>query len=172
VGNSAIPTKSVGIVIKGKGSKVIMAKNKNQKHLRRNEINEGEEENEDEELLTLNVEEVTPQEENSSMFFDPSEEGQYYNFNCGNTYNINNINEPVIYYGWFGDSASTPHVTNRGDIFKTYEPLHNKSVVGVGRLKAKYEGKGTVELESRYNNKTYILKFFYTFLQIGTISYL
>ena len=39
-----------------------------------------------------------------------------------------------------------------------YETLQNTSVIGIGKLKAKAEGKGTVKLESRYNNKTYILK--------------
>jgi len=131
---------------------------KGRKRPRKEETNEGEEENDDEEIITLNIEEVIPQEECTSTFFDSSEEGQYYNFNSDNTYNMHEINEPVIYYDWFGDSATSSHVTNRRDIFTTYQHLHNTSVVGVGRLKAKAEGKGTIELESRYNNKTYILK--------------
>jgi Reverse transcriptase (RNA-dependent DNA polymerase)/GAG-pre-integrase domain/Integrase core domain len=71
---------------------------------------------------------------------------------------MNQIDDALLYYDWFGDSATSSHVTNRRDIFTTYQPLHNTTVVGVGDLKAKAEGKGTIELESRYKNKTFILK--------------
>ena len=134
-------------------------KGKGRKKPKKEETNEGEEDyDEDEEVITLNIEEEAPKEGSTSQFFDESEEGQYYNFNSDNSYNMNEINEPVIYYDWFGDSATSSHVTNKRDIFTTYQPLRNTSVVGVGRLKAKAEGRGTIELESRYNNRTYILK--------------
>ena len=72
-------------------------------------------------MITLNIEEQIPIEKSSSQFFDAGEQGQYYNFNSDNTYNMHaEINEPVIYYDWFGDSATSSHVTNRRDIFKTY----------------------------------------------------
>jgi transposase InsO family protein len=132
---------------------------RNRKKRKKEETNEAEEDS-DEEEITLNIEEVTedtPEEgETSTGLFDPGDE--HYNFNSDNTYNMNQINEPLIYYDWFGDSATTSHVSNRRDIFSTYQPLHNTSVVGVGRLKAKAEGKGTIELESRYKNKMFILK--------------
>ena len=128
------------------------------KKWKKEEINQGEKEVDEEEIITLNVEEVNPQEKSTSPFFEPGEEGQHYNFNSDGTYNMHEINEPVIYYDWFGDSATSSHVANGRDIFTTYQPLHNTSVVGVGRLKAKAEGKGTIELESRYNNKTYVLR--------------
>ena len=76
------------------------------KRRRKEETNEGEEEY-DEEVITLNIEENTsmeediPQEEYDPEFFDESEKGQYYNFNSDNTYNMHEINEPVIYYDWF-----------------------------------------------------------------------
>ena len=117
-----------------------------------------EEENVEEEIITLNIEDETAQEGSSLTFFDSSEEGQYYNINSDGTYNKDEINEPVLYYDWFGDSVTTSHVTNRHELFITYQPLYNTSVVGVGRLKAKAKGRGTIELKSWYNNKTYILK--------------
>ena len=130
----------------------------NRKKKKKEEANEAAEESDEE--ITLNIEEiteVTPEEGgSSSSFFDPGEE--HYNFNSDNTYNMHQIDEPLLYYDWFGDSATTSHVSNRREIFSTYQPLHNTSVVGVGHLKAKAEGKGTIELESRYKNKTFILK--------------
>ena len=47
--------------------------NKKQK---KNKINEGEEIEDEEEIITFNTEEIP----SSNGFFDPSEEGQYYNF--------------------------------------------------------------------------------------------
>jgi Pol polyprotein/gag-pre-integrase-like protein len=145
---------------KGKRKRSDNDNKRSNKHSKKEETNEGEEE---EEVITLNVEEQTqaPQEESeaSSRFFDASEEGQYYNFNSDNTYNMHaEINEPVCYYDCFADSATSSHVTNKRDIFITYQPLHNMSVVGVGRLKAKAKGRGTIKLESRFNNKIYILR--------------
>ena len=141
-------------------------KGKGQKRQKKNEVNEAEDE-EDEELITLNTEEISssmdtdnyPSESStSSSFFNSSEEGQYFNFNTDSSYNMNEINEPVIYYDWFSDSATSSHVTNKRDIFITYETLRNTSVVGVGRNKAKVEGKGTIELISRYNGHAYTLR--------------
>ena len=146
---------------KGKGKTNKYGKEDNQKarkKRKREEANEGEEEHDEEEIITLNVEEVTSQGGVTSMSFNASEIGQHYNFNSDNTYTMTGINEPLIYYDWFGDSASSSHVTNKRDVFTTYEPLRNTSVMGVGCIKAKAEGKGTVELQSRYNNQTYIIK--------------
>ena len=106
------------------------------------EINEAEE---DEEIITLNTEEIATQEVSKGKpFFDDDEEG--YNFNEDNLYNMNQINKLIIYYEWFADSATSSHVMNKCDAFITYEPLYNTSIVGVGQIKAKVEGKGTVEL--------------------------
>ena len=115
--------------------------NKKQK---KNEINEGEEIEDKEEIITLNTEEIP----SLNGFFDPSKEGQYYNFNSDYSYSRDEINEPIIYYDWFSNSTTTSHVTNKHDIFITHEPLHNTTVIGVGQIKAKAEGKGTVELIS------------------------
>ena len=71
--------------------------NKKQK---KNEINEGEEIEDKEEIITLNTEEIL----SLNGFFDPSEEGQYYNFNSDNFYSRDEINEPIIYYDWFSNS--------------------------------------------------------------------
>ena len=100
----------------------------------------------------------TPEEGGTSFLaFKENDNIEYYNYS-GSTYNTNEIDEPVAYYDWFRDSATSSHVTNRQDIFLTYQPLRNTSIIGIGKLTAKVEGKGTIKLKSQYNNKTYILK--------------
>ena len=155
---------NVGKREKGKWKRNREDEDKNEKKKQKKaEINEAEEEVE--EIITLNTEEIATQEVSKDKpFFDDDEEG--YNFNEDNSYNMNQINEPVIYYEWFADSATSSHVTNKHDTFITYEPLYSTSIVGVGQIKAKVEGKGTVELFTRYNNKTYILRL-QNVLQIG-----
>jgi hypothetical protein len=98
--------------------------------------------------LYLNVEEVTSQGGVTSMSINTSEIGQHYN----------GIKESIIYYDWYADSATSTHVTNKRDIFTTFEPLKNTNVVGVGRNKTKAEGRGNIELRAQYGNNTYILK--------------
>ena len=122
------------------------------------------EEDDDEEHITCNIEEISNNQEMTpevggswSSYVHDDDEAEYYYYNSNNTYNDDSINEAIACYEWFGDSASSSHVTNRREIFKTYETLENTSLMGVGKLKAKAEGKGTIELESRYNNKKYIL---------------
>ena len=61
----------------------------------------------------------------------------------------------MIYYDWLGDSATTSHVCNQCEAFKTFH-LFSTTVSGVGN--AKIQGKGTVELRSSYEGQKYILK--------------
>ena len=131
---------------------------KTQKKQKKIEVHETEEcdEEDEEEEITLNTEEFI--EENSNTYFDESEQNQYYNINSDGTYIRDEINEPVIYYDWFSGSATSSHVTNNRDIFISYQPLLNTSVIGVGRNKAKVEGKGTIEIQSQYKGHTYKLK--------------
>ena len=51
----------------------------------------------------------------------------------------------------------TSHITNQHNAFITYQPLTNRSVSGVGGLKAIAEGNRTVEVESICNGQIYIL---------------
>ena len=142
---------------KGKGKRNREDEDENEKKKQKKaEINEAEEE----EIITLNTEEIVTQEVSKDKpFFDDDEEG--YNFNKDNLYNMNQINEPVIYYEWFTDSATSSLVMNKCDTFITYKPLYNTSVVGVGQIKAKVEGKGTVKLLTWYNKTTKCLIYFY-----------
>ncbi|KAF8060186.1 hypothetical protein FPV67DRAFT_1362480, partial [Lyophyllum atratum] len=59
---------------------------------------------------------------------------------------------------WFGDSATTSHVTNQRDAFITYTPLQQSVVQGVGDITARAEGRGTIELESEVDGHKYVLK--------------
>ena len=54
----------------------------------------------------------TPQEgETSASAIKEDDEIEYYNYS-GSTYNTNEIDEPIAYYDWFRDSATSSHVTN------------------------------------------------------------
>ena len=108
-------------------------KKKKQKKEEMNQGEEVEEDNEDEHI-------VFSAHEPSEIIFDDSEKGQFFNFD---EYNVNNYSEldlPLLYYDWLGDSAMTSHVSNRREAFKTFRPLTGTRVSGVGNVKAEAKG--------------------------------
>jgi hypothetical protein len=66
--------------------------------------------------------------------FDSSEQGQHFNFADYDVTNYSGIDEHTLYYDWLADSATTSHIVNRHDIFKTFEPIKNTPIAGVGGL--------------------------------------
>ena len=131
---------------KGKG------KGKGKKKKKKEEVNQGEDEEEDEEHITFSLNHT------SDIQLDESEVGQAFNFDEPDIYNSNEYNPRLIYYDWLGDSASTSHVSNQREAFKTFQPLTGKMVSGVGNLKAEAKGRGIVELKSSYNGRNYNLQ--------------
>ena len=97
-------------------------------------------------------------EEDHDILMNPSDEGQYFNFNNNSVNNADGIDEPLDYYHWLADSATTSHITNQQEAFVTYKPLTGKTVAGVGNNKANVEGRGTIELESLYKGHKYLLR--------------
>ena len=89
--------------------------------------------------------------------FNSSDMGQNFNFDEYNSTSMNGIDKHIIYYDWLADSGTTLHVSNKCEAFKTYTPLKATTVAGVGNVKAKVEGRGTVELELHCNSHKYIL---------------
>ena len=75
-------------------------------------------------------------------------------------YNLDSdeIEEHLIYYDWVADTGATSHITNRRDTFTTYKRIPDVPIAGVGELKARVIGRGTVNIQSKYNGKIYILK--------------
>jgi len=127
-------------------------KGKNKKK-KKEEMNQGEEveEDDDEEHIVF-----CANADSSEIILDESEEG--FNFDEQNVYNSNEYNPRLIYYDWLGDSATTSHVSNRREAFKTFRPLTDTKVSGVGNVKTEAKGRGTVELKSTYNGHEYILE--------------
>jgi hypothetical protein len=128
---------------------------KGKKKKRKEEMNQGEEEADDEDdeehiVFSLNG--------SSEIPLDESEEGQSFNFDDYDVNNSNEYNPRLIYYDWLGDSATTSHVANRRDAFKTFQPLSDTTVSGVGNMKTKAKGRGIVELTSSYKGRKYILE--------------
>ena len=101
--------------------------------------------------------EIVSTARDDSMNFDPSEEGQHFNFDVPVS-DMSANDDRLIYYNWLADSATTSHVTNQRDAFIDFTPLTNKLVIGVGNNKAHAIGRGTVELESKCNNRKFIIK--------------
>ena len=125
----------------------------NKKKKKKEEMNLGEEDNEeDEEHITFSL------NKNSDIQLDESEEGQCFNFEEPDVNTSTEYNPRLIYYDWLADSATTSHVSNRHDAFKTFQPLTDTTVSGVGNVKTEAKGRGTVELEAIYVNRKYILE--------------
>ena len=85
--------------------------------------------------------------------FDPSEEGQVFNFNNSDEYD-----SFLIFYNWLTDSATTSHVCNTCEAFTKFHPLTATTVTEVGKLETKAKGRGTVELISWCNHHKYMLQ--------------
>jgi transposase InsO family protein len=67
-------------------------------------------------------------------------------------------NEASRLYDWLADSGSTNHITNRRDIFSSYEPTPDATVQGVGNKIVKIVGRGTVLLTAQYGTRKRLLK--------------
>jgi hypothetical protein len=78
-----------------------------------------------------------------------------YNFDTFDVYSAND--ERLIYYDWLADNATTSHVSSQRDIFTSYIPLNNTTVMGVGGKEANIAGKGIVELTSTCDGQIYLL---------------
>jgi len=87
--------------------------------------------------------------------FDSSKSGQYFNFDNKDVANYSINDESTLYYDWLADSATTSHITNRRDIFITYEPIQDTPITGIGDLQAQAEGRGDVNVYALYNGIRY-----------------
>ena len=73
------------------------------------------------------------------------------------TYNSKH-GQHFIWYDWYADSATTSHITNQRDAFKTYQFFGNqkREIQSIGNMTTKAEGWGMIELTSKIEGKTYI----------------
>jgi hypothetical protein len=62
-----------------------------------------------------------------------------------------------LYYDWLADSATTSHIVNWRDIFKTYKPIKNTPITGVGGLRAQAMGRGDVDVYMMINGETFTI---------------
>jgi hypothetical protein len=86
------------------------------------EMNEGEAMQVEEEVTFM-------MEEDHDIPMDSSDEGQYFNLNNHHVNNADGNDEPLIYYDWLADTATTSHITNQREAFVTYKLLTGKTVV-------------------------------------------
>ena len=52
-------------------------------------------------------------EEDYNISMNPSDKGQYLNFDNNSVNNADGIDEPLDCYHWLADSATTLHITNQ-----------------------------------------------------------
>jgi hypothetical protein len=69
-----------------------------------------------------------------------------YNFDTFDVYSANANDKHLIYYDWLADNTTTLHVSSQRDMFMSYTPLNDTTVMGVGGKEANIAGKGTVQL--------------------------
>jgi hypothetical protein len=111
---------------------------------------------------TSHIEEVETDKEitfslEECMTFDMTEEGQHFNIQEYGSCNMNGIDECVLYYDWLADSVTTSHIMNQHEAFITYQPLEATTVAGVGNVKAKAEGRGTIKIILYCDSHKYVL---------------
>ena len=84
---------------------------------------------------------------------------EMYNFNTYNGSNAAGIDECTLYYDWLGDSATTFHVVAQQEAFTLYTPVTEaEAISGMGGMKARIAGCGTIEVISMCNSQEYILE--------------
>lgn len=101
---------------------------------------------------------VATEAESSKITFDLLEEGQVFNFNDSNVTNPDEMDTCLIFYDWLANSATSLHVCNRCETFIMFHPLTDTTVSGVGDIKDKATGWGTVELILMCNGHQYVLQ--------------
>src|ERR1700730_1564675 len=110
------------------------------------------------ELSSAHIEEMSCVAEESQMVSDHDEQ---YDGECSgfDTYQTTDeIDECLIYYDWYADSATTSHIANSRDAFSSYQLITDTAISGVGEAITHPEGRGTVTLTSKYNDKIYALQ--------------
>jgi len=70
--------------------------------------------------------------------------------------NVEENGKTLSHYDWLADCATTSHITNMRDAFTTFQPL-TKSVSGVGNAQACTQGRGTVKVKTKVNDKEFQL---------------
>jgi len=66
---------------------------------------------------------------------------EYYNFDENDE-----MAPRLVYSNWLADTAATSHITNRRDVFITYESIPAITIRGVGGTKTRAIGRGDINL--------------------------
>jgi hypothetical protein len=93
------------------------------------------------------------------IVFDEAEEGQYFNF-VNNVVGYTGNDEPVLYYDWMVNSATTSHICIHHNVFSTYISITEDKANPIISVKGKTthaDGHATVKVKSLYANKEYTL---------------
>jgi len=53
-------------------------------------------------------------------------------------------------YKWLADTSSTHHISNQHEIFSSYEPTLEATILGIGGKIIQIAGQGTITLTAQY----------------------
>jgi hypothetical protein len=67
-------------------------------------------------------------------------------------------NESAHMYDWLADTGSTNHISNRRELFSSYEPMLEATVHGVGSKITQVAGRGTINLIAKYGTRKRTLR--------------
>ncbi len=104
-------------------------------------------------VMIEETDDVTP----GGIAFDSSEHGQHFNFADYDVTNYNGIDKHTLYYDWLANSVMTSHIVNKQDIFKTYKPVKDTPITGVGGLRVHAQGCGNVDVYTTHNGITHTI---------------
>ena len=107
----------------------------------------------------VDVQEDEPMEKTFTSVGIPDEKDFYDPFDDPDVTTIDSQSGEIIsWYDWLADSATTSHIINQHNAFKTYTPFAQKrEVCGVGNIRTHAEGREAIELVSRIQEKIYTI---------------
>ena len=81
-----------------------------------------------------------------------------YNYDSYDQADLNKIDERLIYYDWLADTATTSHVSNCFEAFRSFKLLNEAKVTGVGNTFAQVKGRDTIKIESQIDGQKFIIE--------------
>ncbi|GBE87159.1 hypothetical protein SCP_1004060 [Sparassis crispa] len=73
--------------------------------------------------------------------------------NDSDTVSLGSDGKIASFYEWFADSGTTSHITNRREVFTTYQALEDHAITGIGPQPMQALGRSTVDVKSEVGDR-------------------